>query len=839
MAGKNDDLYDLDLENMDYEDEGSFSLESILSEYKGNAYIENERKTPGDILDVKADEIIRDVLAGKPLVDDDDYEVEGLNIDISDIIDDRDRPHREIKQPRYTPPREPEPPKDVSAASYVHAPLEPVPDETAKSVRNEPSFEEPKREYSDIISEEEPITENEAYETESFEEPSEPVSEEKPKKKLFSKIADYFSSSSVFDDDFDDSGKTEEAPVQNSAEASYIDDYQYASDDEDFNADEIKDPYREKISFVDKFRDFIHTKKVERDYDDDEYGDEFDDEDIEEEPEPYIPEEEPSYKEESRRFVNGLAGLAVREMIILAVGLLALLLNAVYAFGFPLPFGIGRSFYILTGILLIAQLIAMLCGVEIIIGGISDILSLTFSTQTFITFSAVITAADAFSIIMAKNAPHGLPYCVITIFAIYFAVLGRKSYRFAMADSFRSATEASANPQSVIIDDKTLEKRAIIKKITRMPEGFWRMSMRADGAEEIHDMLSPILFAAAIALAAFSAFSNKDFNMLLHSAASMVAAASSFAACIAFAVPFRIYTRRMRQSGAVIAGWGGIAELCGADGVLVTDSDVFPVGSVKLTSIKMLDKAQPNRLIGAAGSLAALSGSGLADVFGEFMRARGIGKLSVENFSYYEGGGLGGRIGGENMLFGTSAFMNLMGVSVPPSINERNALFLAVNRRVAMSFSLEYMPASSVRKGMLSLLRCKTSMLFAAKDGNITPHMLQKMFKVSMDGIEYISADDCYNMTTLTSNEDAETMGVIFRSGLMPLASMISGAKKIKSLTYLLSFVSAAASIVGLVCVFSLCFNAAFAVNTAINIIIYQFAVLLVAYLVILLTTRR
>ena len=58
MDKRNDDLeLDTQLEG-DYSTDESFTLEAILSEYKGSAFIAGERKTPPSELDEKVNEIL-------------------------------------------------------------------------------------------------------------------------------------------------------------------------------------------------------------------------------------------------------------------------------------------------------------------------------------------------------------------------------------------------------------------------------------------------------------------------------------------------------------------------------------------------------------------------------------------------------------------------------------------------------------------------------------------------------------------------------------------------------------------------------------------------------------
>ena len=57
---KNNDQFSIeDILNDNYDSTETFSLESILSEYKGSAFIQGEKKTPSHELDDKVNEILR------------------------------------------------------------------------------------------------------------------------------------------------------------------------------------------------------------------------------------------------------------------------------------------------------------------------------------------------------------------------------------------------------------------------------------------------------------------------------------------------------------------------------------------------------------------------------------------------------------------------------------------------------------------------------------------------------------------------------------------------------------------------------------------------------------
>ena len=139
-------------------------------------------------------------------------------------------------------------------------------------------------------------------------------------------------------------------------------------------------------------------------------------------------------------------------------------------------------------------------------------------------------------------------------------------------------------------------------------------------------------------------------------------------------------------------------------GMVITDSDLFPGGSVKISSIRVLDGASPEDIIADAGSVIIASGSGLSPVFSELMSRNGCAMRRVEDFCCHEGGGLTALIAGEEVLCGSAGFMRLMGVMVPQKLADKSAVFLAVNG-VLSAYSTSNTPpsrASSARSSAAS-----------------------------------------------------------------------------------------------------------------------------------------
>lgn len=790
MADKfNMDDYDLNDTDYSYEESETenFTLESILAEYKSSAFMKEERKTPPDILDRESEKIVRDVLAGRDILSENDgadnkiFEDERKTEVLSESPAEEVRQEEEEPKPRH---------RFNLFGKKTHDLFEDDnqsgDNETAKSVSGNTETDE----GNDNV--------------------------ESPLKNKLS-----FLSGIVHREKDSDDGERYSASDGGKGR----DEYEF---------DPEKDTYRDRISIIDRIADYINSRSSGSFDEDDGRENEIPEPD---DYEPYVPEEEPEYKSEVKRFTSGLASLAVREMIILVIGAAAVLFNVLFEMGVNVPF-IGQRPLTMTGVLLVMQLFSMLFGIEILISGISDIIKLEPGAESLITVSSVFTFIDALMMIIDKDTARGLPYCTVAIVAVYFAVKGRKLYRLTMAETFRAAA-SSADPYSVINDPDSLKGKSVLKKVRSDMDGFWRMATMSDLTEYAYTLAFPIIFAAAVGFALISTVARDNAGAFFHALASLLCVSASFASVTAYAVPYRKLSRKMRVSGSVVAGWGGACEICESDGVLITDSDIFPKGTVALTGVRMYEGAPANRIIGYTGSLIMLSESGLSDVFREYMHSKAIGRVKIDKFTYYEGGGLGGKVMGENILVGSAGFMNLMGIRVPENIYDKTAIFTAVNKKIAAAFSLSYAPSNSVRSGILSLLRAKISMLFASKDANNTPMMLQQKFKVSVDGIEYIPVEECYRATENRVPERCETLGIVYRAGLGPFAALVSNAKKLKQLVTLTTIVALTSTFAGLLYVFFLCWSGTFVINTAVNILLYLALVQAIVYILAYLFGRK
>jgi hypothetical protein len=219
-------------------------------------------------------------------------------------------------------------------------------------------------------------------------------------------------------------------------------------------------------------------------------------------------------------------------------------------------------------------------------------------------------------------------------------------------------------------------------------------------------------------------------------------------------------------------------------------------------------------------SLIAASGSGLAANFQELLKSQGCQMVGVDNFSCYDGGGIGAVIGGDKILVGSSGFMNLMGIRLPQNLSVKSAVFTAVNDELCGIFSVNYVPVNSVQDGLVTLLKNRIKTITAARDFNITPLMIQQKFKISVDSIEYISLQDSFRV--LGKNPEGAVSAVMGREGVGCYSEAVVGGKLLRRTSLLSTIISIIGAALGLVIVFMLCWTGAIGAVSADNILLFM-----------------
>jgi hypothetical protein len=304
-----------------------------------------------------------------------------------------------------------------------------------------------------------------------------------------------------------------------------------------------------------------------------------------------------------------------------------------------------------------------------------------FLTMLLCLVTLLDTALYAF---LPARAALSLPLPVLGAMSVYCALLGESLRLHGMYDTFRIAAIGNA-PYIVTVTAGGAAKRV------GLPGGFSNSARANAPYSRWQSVLLPVFLAAAVVFGVLSTLETKQNALLAWNLSVMLASANLLAFPMVCALPLKRIAARLAKSGSAVAGFSGADAIRRSNCVILTDGDLFPPGTITLGGLKVFGE-ESGKVISYAATMAHASESGLSRLFDNLLASDGGFREQVEDVDFYEEGGVGGRIHGETVLFGTAGFMRKRGVNLPRNLGLKTGVFLSVDGTLIAVFAVKYMP---------------------------------------------------------------------------------------------------------------------------------------------------
>lgn len=435
--------------------------------------------------------------------------------------------------------------------------------------------------------------------------------------------------------------------------------------------------------------------------------------------------------------------------------------------------------------------------------------------ELLIGLFALVTVADSASYWLGGGRGTQLPLGAVAAVALYLTMRGEMLRLRGLRDSCHMATY---DQEPYVVTDVV----GGFRKQACPAEGFIRMTERESEQAGWYHLLLPVIITACTVFAALTAVNRFDLHNFLWYWSVILAAASSFAFTAAFGTPLGKLARRLQQDGCAVAAYSGAAMMCRKGSMVLTDTDLFPPGTVFMNGMKVYahDAIQA---VSYASSLITASGCGLRQVFDDLCRSQGGHSYPVTDFSFYQEGGIAGTIRGESVIVGRADFMAQMGVRLPKEIKLKTGVFLAVDKELVAVFAVKYMASDNVDAALQAVLHNGIRPVFAVRDFNITPALIKRKFKISTKKrCLYPELSDRLALSEEEYESNGRAGALIFRNGLMPYAEVVIGGKRMHGAVRKSCAWALIGSICGTLLAFYLTFAGGFHVLTPAALLAFQ-----------------
>ena len=337
------------------------------------------------------------------------------------------------------------------------------------------------------------------------------------------------------------------------------------------------------------------------------------------------------------------------------------------------------------------------------------------SCETAAALAALVSLADCvYGAVTGKS--ENLPLSAAAAVLIWLCQYGLLLSATARRAGFHLANLGGTPPYVV-----SRTAAGVCKQKGRM-EGFYRMSGGRDPVRVWQSALVPLLLSAATVLAGVVCLSRKDMSHFLWVWSAMLSASLPLSLPLTMSLPLQQLNARLQKSGSAVAGYQGAKWISRGRRMVLTDSDIFPPGTVGLNGLKVYGE-EIGKVASYAATVAAAAGSQLSPLFDQLLAGEGGTHEKLEDLHFYEEGGVGGTIRGETVTIGSAYFMKKSRVTLPRDLKLKTGVFLAVDGVLIAVFAIKYQPSRNVEWALRALRRNRIEPVLAVRGGNITPSL--------------------------------------------------------------------------------------------------------------------
>ena len=307
--------------------------------------------------------------------------------------------------------------------------------------------------------------------------------------------------------------------------------------------------------------------------------------------------------------------------------------------------------------------------------------------------------------------------------------------------------------------------------------------------------------AAAVILSVIVCASTGDAGRLVYVLAATVTGSCQVALLSASVMARQSAARRLAHCGAASDSDEGSDKLATTQTVVLTDEDLFPNGSVVLVSLEL--HSNLNDATALAYAAALTQGSSLGNMLAEEVRTRYGAPLAAHRVLRYDGG-VGGQIGGLQVLLGNERFMTSRGVSVSGMTD--NALALSLDGSLAAVLTVDYTVPAVLFHAMQKLTEQKTTIWLNSHNQQITPQLVEQLYGLPKGTVVVPELECSRALQNPACVQDARLCALLMRDGLMGIADCICAARAQRKAQRAGVLIGICASIVCMLLMMYLCY---------------------------------
>ena len=464
-----------------------------------------------------------------------------------------------------------------------------------------------------------------------------------------------------------------------------------------------------------------------------------------------------------------------------------------------------------------AMLASALLGSFQLMEGVADLCKGRFSLNTMLVFTFAACCVDGVFCLQEQRIPCCAVFCLQVLMSLW-NTYHRRSTEMAMMDTLRKAVQLDG----IKLTEDYFDKCDGLLREEGQLEDFMEQYQLPSRPQKVFFWygFAALLVSIGIAVTAWVLHRSISFSIQVLSVSLMAAVpVTSF---ITLSRPMAVLERRLHKLGAVLCGWRGVSGLSRRSVFPLSHEDLFPVGSCKLNGVKFYGTRDPDEVVAYCSAIVSANGGGLVPLFDHLLTSRNGRHYPVENLRGYPGG-IGGEVRGESVLMGNLDFLKEMGVEIPDGTSVSQAVYAAIDGELCGVIAVTYAKLRASATGLRTLCAYRgLRPVMVTGDFMLTEEFIRGKFSVNTRRICFPQRQVRAELAAVEVSPEAPALALITAKGLAPYAFAITGARSLRTASWIGVVIHLLGGILGLGMMLVLAVLGEAALLTPSNLLLYE-----------------
>ncbi len=295
-------------------------------------------------------------------------------------------------------------------------------------------------------------------------------------------------------------------------------------------------------------------------------------------------------------------------------------------------------------------------------------------------------------------------------------------------------------------------------------------------------------------------------------------------------LPLSSAAKKLNSKGAMIAGMHGAEKIELTNAATININDIFPSGSIKMYSMKVLSNNNIDDTILRAASLTAAVNSPLESIFKQIAGTNTSYSIPDSDTVKYEKNlGISGWVNNELLFIGNRSLMQAHGIAIPSLETDRKILrkgyfpvYVATADTACALVIIQYDARPEIAKELRTVTDLGLTLLVENCDPNINEEMICDYFGLYEDSVKIMSNAGVHMYKNATVFSDEYSTPAVYKGSNINLVRIVNCASMIIKSNKLLTIFYSVFAIFGLMYFIYAAFSGVTNIPTPLNVLAYE-----------------